>query len=343
MIESRRDLRVCTNNMKTFAAIESPIVRAAKPGELAQIIELTRMAWPGETGAHFQADPWFDWGQFRVARLNGDIVGMLKIYRREIRWGDSTAVVGGIGDVVTHPDYRNRGFARLVIDDAIRYLTENGYELSILFSGLTALYRRFGWKPLPQPLSSGTLEQFRLHREPKYQLRLFNPVSDLKEVSSIYESGNTGRHGSIFRTKEYWEAQLSWKREEAEAFFVALEQDAIVGYVRGKRVDNVFQVFECISLDPHRDCEVDLALQATRYALDQGCTRFEVALPADNCLTERLGKIGTELTKGTCSLLMLQPIAVQALAKKLSLDPSTPGSELIGKMPPFHFWGPDSF
>jgi hypothetical protein len=40
---------------------------------------------------------------------------------------------------------------------------------------------------------------------------------------------------------------------------------------------------------------------------------------------------------------MLQPIAVQALAKKLRLDPSTPGSELIGKMPPFHFWGPDSF
>jgi predicted acetyltransferase len=268
---------------------------------------------------------------------------MLKIYRREIVWGDSTALVGGVGDVVTHPDFRNQGIARRVLDNAIEHMAANGYELSILFSELAGLYERFGWVPVPQPLYQADLTRCRHAAESAHRLRPFDPASDLGDVSAIYDVNNAGRHGAILRTREYWKAQLSWRREEMEAFTVACDGDAVVAYLRAKRNRNALQVFECMSREQHRGSEVDLAMHAAQFARDHGFARLEFTLPRDSHVVEELRDTDVKLSEGTSSVLMLRPLDTASLARKLRLDPSTPANEIPAHMPPFHFWGPDAY
>ncbi len=322
---------------------ETPRVRAAEPGEMPRIVQLIQTTWPDETCEHYRADHGIGWDQFRVAGVNGSLVGMLKIYRREIVWGDSSALVGGIGDVVTHPDFRKQGIARRVLNDAIDHMAASGCELSILFSELSGLYGGFGWVPVPQPLYRGDLTQFPGAAEPGHRLRPFDLATDLDSVSAIYDANSTGRHGAILRTREYWEAQLSWRREELEAFTVACDGETVVAYLRARRHRNALQVIECLSRDQSRECQVDLAVHAAQYARSHGYEGLELALPCDSHAVRGLNEKGLELSEHSSSVLMLRPIDTASLARKLSLDPSTSSDDLLASMPPFHFWGTDAY
>ena len=320
-----------------------PAVRGAEPGDLDRILALVRTAWPEEPGTHYRNDPWFQWDQFRLVECDGDLVSLLKIYHREVAWGDVTALVGGIGDVVTDPAVRHKGYAGMALADCIRHLEEQGYELSMLFSGLTGLYGAFGWQAVSQPLYAGPLAPFRFGGQPNYRLRGFDPASDLPAVSALYARANDGRHGSMIRPTAYWEAQFAWQQEDPDAFSVALSGDEIVGYLRARRYGEVFRIDECISLDPHRACEVELAVRAGRYALQEGYAQWEITFPGEDRLVGALRAAGIALAEETQSVLMVRPIAAPRLAGKLGLAPSTTGPDLLATMPPIHFWGPDAF
>ena len=59
--------------------------------------------------------------------------------------GSSPLRMGGIGNVCTHPEARGKGYATLMMEDAVRYMTEAGYPISCLFSDVgNRFYHRFG-------------------------------------------------------------------------------------------------------------------------------------------------------------------------------------------------------
>ena len=81
----------------------------------------------------------------RIIRENGKIKGCVCIYPAHIQWDDAVLKIGGIGGVSTHPESRGRGYARMLLDDCINVMTEEDYDVSILW-GIRKLYQKFGWE-----------------------------------------------------------------------------------------------------------------------------------------------------------------------------------------------------
>lgn len=80
----------------------------------------------------------------RILEVDGQIVSSVLIADKGFRIGDATFRLGGIADVATHPDFRNQGHCRRLMDEVVTFMTEDGFDLSILF-GIRDFYYRFGY------------------------------------------------------------------------------------------------------------------------------------------------------------------------------------------------------
>jgi aminoglycoside 2'-N-acetyltransferase I len=72
------------------------------------------------------------------------------IYRREVTWNGRKVRAGGIGGVMTHGDFRGRGYASVALDAAIQTLRDEGAtDFALLFCEPhnVPFYTGRGWKP----------------------------------------------------------------------------------------------------------------------------------------------------------------------------------------------------
>ena len=77
------------------------------------------MQWIESTGASF---PDFRREHNRMAILDGQLAGALRITSHTIRIGEARLRMGGFGWVSTNPQYRKRGVARELIKDSLLYM-----------------------------------------------------------------------------------------------------------------------------------------------------------------------------------------------------------------------------
>ena len=82
----------------------------------------------------------------RHMRLNGRVVSCVSIYPCQVQWGDAVLKVGGIGGVATDPEHRRHGLAGLTLEDCLKVMAEEDFDLSILWTGISDYYRRWGWE-----------------------------------------------------------------------------------------------------------------------------------------------------------------------------------------------------
>jgi predicted acetyltransferase len=67
-----------------------------------------------------------------------------------MRIGDAVIRMAGIGDVYTEREHRMKGYMRYLYEDTLTYMTEEGYDVSMLF-GIPDFYTKFGYAVcLPQ-------------------------------------------------------------------------------------------------------------------------------------------------------------------------------------------------
>jgi aminoglycoside 2'-N-acetyltransferase I len=74
---------------------------------------------------------------------------------RQARWNDCRVKVGGVGNVMTHPDCRNRGYARAAVNRAISFFREQDdidFALLVCEPSLIPLYEKLGWRRFPGDL-----------------------------------------------------------------------------------------------------------------------------------------------------------------------------------------------
>ncbi|CAN5241532.1 GNAT family N-acetyltransferase [soil metagenome] len=117
---------------------------AAKP--------LFEMVWPDDVRRRL---PWghitFAHAELRVlVEADEQVVCHVGIYRREVTWNGHKLRAGGIGGVLTHPDFRRRGFASVALNAAVQTLKdERATDFAILFCEPhnVAFYAGRGWKP----------------------------------------------------------------------------------------------------------------------------------------------------------------------------------------------------
>lgn len=216
------------------------VVRAAQQDEYEEILDVT--------GAAFGRDPQH-WGTIwkndvndspelhRVGVLDGKIVAAVRIADRKMRVGCAVVNLGGIADVATHPDYRSRGFSTACLEDAIRFMEGNDYDLSMLFTGIQPFYRKLGWEVFPtyyetySPLDPEVMLQRPL-ADNDLRIEQFTKEQHLSFVSRIHDEFNRLRTGTIVRGVDHYGGTLH-KCHESEGFLVVLRGEDIVAYVRG--------------------------------------------------------------------------------------------------------------
>lgn len=78
-------------------------------------------------------------------RRNGRIRAMTGLFPMELRLGDSTLRMGGIGGVSSHPNERGAGHMTELMNHCVAKMRAEGHDLSWL-SGLRQRYGRFGYE-----------------------------------------------------------------------------------------------------------------------------------------------------------------------------------------------------
>jgi aminoglycoside 2'-N-acetyltransferase I len=72
------------------------------------------------------------------------------LYRREAKWNERKIRIGGIGGVLTHPQFRRRGLASVALNAAIQTLKDEratDFALLCCEPHNAAFYANRGWKP----------------------------------------------------------------------------------------------------------------------------------------------------------------------------------------------------
>lgn len=73
-----------------------------------------------------------DYSNIFILREKGRIISLVRIFPQVAVMGERKAEIGGIGSVATHPDYRGRGYMRILMNHCLREMEKRGYVFSIL-------------------------------------------------------------------------------------------------------------------------------------------------------------------------------------------------------------------
>ena len=191
-------------------------IRALRDDELDEHAELIYVSYshereldPGSMLTHrdwwlhsIERNPYYEPQQTRVMEMDGRLVSSVTCYHRPtyVPGGEAKAVC--IGSVCTHPDYRRRGLAREVLQEATEWMISEGYQWSFLY-GRAEVYGGSGWRNLS---TFDTFADLRLrdYYLGEVSLRSVDPEEDLEVLTDIYAQFNSRLVGPTVRTEEYW-------------------------------------------------------------------------------------------------------------------------------------------
>ena len=119
----------------------------------------------------------------------------------ELRIGNQLFQMGGIGDVMTYPEYGGHGYATTLLKTALEDMNTEGYELSFLAPFSQRYYRRLGFE---QAESSFTYEiqpsKFRPIRvKSNLQVKRASFASSMDEIIEYYRQTVANQDGKINR------------------------------------------------------------------------------------------------------------------------------------------------
>jgi aminoglycoside 2'-N-acetyltransferase I len=136
--------------------IVSKIFAELTVDEKRQFEELDRIAFPEvEESESFEDNTSDSPGFLFFGKVNGIIISKVSLIKRIVQVGNEDVTIGGIGGVATHPDYRQRGFAGILVEKAGSYLKSHlEYEFGLLFCDPKKIpyYGQFGYKVVDNPL-----------------------------------------------------------------------------------------------------------------------------------------------------------------------------------------------
>ncbi len=183
-------------------------IRAAKAHERDEIVDLISAVFvekcrPRYASQHYQ-DSSYELDQSRVCVVDGKIVSYVRISNRLMYLGEAVVKLGGIGMVVTSPEYRGRGCASALLRDAIACMEAQSYDLSLLFTTIQPFYMPLGWAAFPQTSFELELHDKKTFAPSGWKSRPFDLEKDLTQISQIYDEHNKERTGTVLRPEKLW-------------------------------------------------------------------------------------------------------------------------------------------
>ena len=221
--------------------------------------------WPGAKPEHS-----------RICLVDGEVVSHVRLYEQPLRMGGAVMRCGSIGDVCTLPEHRRRGYGKLLLEDSWRYFADQGYDFSMILSGVFEFYQTAGWEKYPLYRFVVRLDRGGVEPVAGYHVRRFVRCEDLQAVADIYEQYNQDNSLSQVRDHSYCQRHFAMLRQETEdGFLVAELGGQVVGYVRCTR-DTLAEV---AYVDGHQAAIVSLLEAVCRMMRKRQVGELTIPLP----------------------------------------------------------------
>jgi ribosomal protein S18 acetylase RimI-like enzyme len=192
-------------------------VRALQKGELDGLLLCFQYAFEVDDSSvsvvrnSLVNDPCFHPERVRVGLLNGRIVSHVVILHRAAYVGSKVISIAGVTAVATHPAHQREGYGTRVMQDALRLIKQQGYDLAMLTTRVPRFFERLGFREVPKfdgyecPASALA----RLEVSADYSVRQLDYNRDWRAIAAIYGSYSSGITGMQVRDARFWE---TWPR-----------------------------------------------------------------------------------------------------------------------------------
>jgi predicted acetyltransferase len=292
--------------------------RAIHPDEFEACLDVWDAAFSDTPREYFRkyftGDPWFHPEYTRCAFEGNRMVSAVQIVRREVRVGQATLTLGGIANVGTVPAYRSKGYSSQLLRDAITVMENDGFDFSMLFTGIHGFYARLGWENLPVKVMHAEIRPELPLPEGGYRIR---PLADadLEALCACYEQCNAGRSFTVVRSPAYLRGWTGWEERTPPDVYVAEAAGKVVGYIVAS-IGESLSVTEVGWLPAYSECVFALMLHATRMAAERQVTQARLHIPRDPAL---MGVVRNLFHRFTWHeyLPMVRVIRLQPLVNKL--------------------------
>ncbi|MBW1716349.1 MAG: GNAT family N-acetyltransferase [Deltaproteobacteria bacterium] len=183
--------------------------------DLNEVIEfLSRIFGPNYFEASFmqrqivEHEPSLSTRNFILARArNGQLIGVVRVVERQVLLDGVSLQVGGISSLGVTPEWRQRGVASNLMNEAISAMASRGMDFSILFGrrAVDGFYTRFGYYGI------GRYIDLELLSYPKSQMSVHDVPLERKKQElcmKLYSENYHGLSGSVLRDDSIWDFLL---------------------------------------------------------------------------------------------------------------------------------------
>ncbi len=195
-----------------------------------RVLELLEKAFPDTSRTFFhsitQKDPWYN-SRFSLAiEFEKRYLSHVQIFDRILLIEQNPVRYGGIGSVGTHPDHEGKGYATILLKEALSCMEKEGMQGSMLFTKIQPFYEKLGWRTLEQQEQEISLDSL-IPFQPRQVCHRTLREKDYDTLYDMYCQRYDSVDGLLKRTKEYWRIRAEWMDHRA---VVVLNDGQIVAY-----------------------------------------------------------------------------------------------------------------
>ncbi len=147
----------------------------------------------------------------RLLYHGAKLASSITVIPREMYFDGVFMPLAGIGGVATSPECRGKGYANSLMKDAIKYMAEEGYGLSVLYPFKADYYARFGYREILTPHKIINKE---MAADPGEYVIKNVSARDFAALNNIYERFSAGKTGMVRRNLNYWRNTTGFRKGE---------------------------------------------------------------------------------------------------------------------------------
>ena len=253
--------------------------------------------------------------------VDGKRVSWLTVTDHRMRIGSAVVRMGGVGGVGTENAERMKGYSRQVMEDSVRYMRDEGFDVSLLF-GIRDFYPKFGYA-VCMPACTMTMATRDAESAGAgagaFKIRPFED-GDLDSLIDFYNTANGSRTGTLVRERPRFSGIPKGSKwgVSVETIVVTDAAGRFAGYAAYDKNEEEVIVAEVEAADTA--AFPDLLYEFAKLAIDRRTGSITFLVPLDHPFTEFCRRFDCKLTVNhhRCGGGMMRIINQDTLFEKIA-------------------------